>query len=60
VLNNQILAIQSIRTHGEGKDLCPNTQLIITCDFISENNLDEKFEKYLKERGKMERRMSDG
>jgi len=60
MLNNQILAINSIITHGEDNGWCPNTQLIVTCDFISENNLDEKFERYLKKRGDDERKMSDG
>jgi len=60
MLNNQIIAIQSIKNHGDNNDWCPATQLIITCNFISENNLDEKFENHLKERGEQERKMSDG
>ena len=57
MLNNQTLAIQSIRTHGMDNGWGDDVQLIETCNFISDNNLDEEFEKHLKERGEQKRRM---
>ena len=57
--NSQTLAINSIRNHGEENGWCCDTQLIVICDFVSENNLDEKLEQYLQERGKKEKGLSN-
>ena len=39
MLRNQILAINSIKAHGENNGWCPATQLIVTCNFISDNKI---------------------